>query len=80
MFRRKWLSARPASARRRRCPAMQVLAVPSDDNSIKCYDSRTGAAVRELQAHEDAVQAVAFDGEGRFMVSGGSDNTFKLWS
>lgn len=30
--------------------------------------------------HEDAVQCLMFDKSGEFMVSGGSDNTIRIWS
>jgi WD40 repeat protein len=36
--------------------------------------------VSELKGHEDAVQCVAFDPSDRFLISGGSDATFRLWS
>lgn len=35
--------------------------------------------VAELRGHEDAVQAVSFDPNGNFMVSGSSDSTFRIW-
>lgn len=35
--------------------------------------------VAELRGHEDAVQAVVFDPNGNFMVSGSSDSTFRVW-
>lgn len=36
--------------------------------------------VNELRGHDDAVQAVVFDPEGQFLVSGGSDSTFRIWA
>lgn len=57
----------------------QVLAVASDDGRIRCYSTATGDAICELTGHEDAVQAVAFDRGGQFLVSASSDCTFKLW-
>jgi sperm-associated antigen 16 protein len=35
--------------------------------------------IAELGGHEDAVQAVAFDPAGDFMLTASSDCTFKLW-
>ena len=32
------------------------------------------------QGHEDAVQAVLFDNAGKFIISCGSDNTFRIWN
>jgi WD40 repeat protein len=61
-------------------PLRQVLAVASDDGRAKCFAAATGEPVCELTGHEDAVQAVAFDRGGQFMVSASSDCTFKLWA
>ena len=36
--------------------------------------------LNELQGHDDAVQAVVFDPKGQFLVSGGSDSTFRIWA
>jgi WD40 repeat protein len=57
-----------------------LLAVASDDGRVKCYAAATGDPVCELSGHEDAAQAVAFDRGGGFLVSAGSDCTFKLWA
>ncbi len=58
----------------------QVLAVASDDGKVKNFNTRTGDLISELSGHEDAVQAVLFDKGGEYIVSCGSDCTFKLWS
>lgn len=57
-----------------------VVAVACDDGKVKCYNTSSGDPVAELTAHEDAVQAVAFDPAGQYLVSCGSDNTFRLWA
>ena len=36
--------------------------------------------VTSIAGHEDAVQCLAFDRGGEFLVSGGSDLTVKVWS
>jgi len=61
------------------CLFLQVLAVASDDGKVKCYNGKTGALLNELAGHEDAVQAVLFDRQGQYLVSCGSDNSFRLW-
>lgn len=70
------------------CPTVvwqQVLAVASEDGAIRCYNVRNGERICELQGHEDAVQAVLFDvradapDASQFLVSCGSDCSFKLW-
>jgi WD40 repeat protein len=57
-----------------------VLAVASDDGKVRLYAAKTGEQVSELVGHEDAVQAAAFDPAAQFMVTCGSDNTFRLWA
>ena len=58
----------------------QVLAVASDDGRVKCFAVATGEPACELAGHEDAVQVVAFDRAGQYLVSASSDCTFKLWA
>jgi WD40 repeat protein len=59
---------------------LQVLAVSSDDGKVRCFNTRNGELICELVGHEDAVQAAVFDPNSQFLVTCGSDNTFKLWS
>ena len=57
-----------------------ILAVTSDDGTVTCYDLEEGKEGVVLRGHEDAVQAVVFDPFGKYMVTCGSDATFRLWS
>jgi WD40 repeat protein len=57
----------------------ETLVVASDDGSIRGYSTGTGEMLAELSAHEDAVQAVVFDSTNQYLISCGSDNTFRLW-
>ena len=36
--------------------------------------------VTTLTGHEDAVQTIAFDQSGEYLLSGGSDATVRIWS
>eukprot|EP00057_Strongylocentrotus_purpuratus_P034520 XP_795557.3 PREDICTED: sperm-associated antigen 16 protein [Strongylocentrotus purpuratus] len=56
-----------------------VLAVGSNDGTVKMMDLTSGQ-VSSLAGHEDAVHAVMFDRAGDFLVSGGADNTVRIWS
>ena len=60
----------------------KVLVGACDDGTIKVFrtdaDDGHGGHVADLRGHEDAVQAVCFDPKSKFMVSGGSDCTFRL--
>jgi len=57
-----------------------VLAVASEDHSVKLFDTADGAFLSTLDGHEEAVQAVAFDASANMLVTSGSDNTFRVWS
>ena len=58
----------------------QVLAVASDDGKVRGFSTSHGELLGELTSHEDAVQAVAFDPAGEYLISCGSDHTFRLWA
>lgn len=64
-----------------------------DDGALRCFNVRNGERICELTGHEDAVQAALFDVRGdvsggssggpepsQFLVSCGSDATFRLWT
>ena len=56
-----------------------VLAVASDAGSVMSFNVATGEPLCNLEGHSDAVQAVQFDPYGKYMISAGSDNTFRTW-
>lgn len=59
-----------------------VLAVASEDGSVKvlsCASKDKVEIAADLKGHEDAVQSVLFDPTGKYLVSGGSDCTFRIW-
>ncbi|XP_061182742.1 sperm-associated antigen 16 protein-like isoform X1 [Saccostrea echinata] len=60
-------------------PTGAVVAIASNDATIKMYEVSNGR-LGTLVGHEDAVQCLMFDKTGEFMVSGGSDNTVRIWS
>ncbi|KAL8588698.1 hypothetical protein ACOMHN_046470 [Nucella lapillus] len=60
-------------------PTGMILAIASNDSTIKMYELASGTLM-PLIGHEDAVQCVLFDRSGEFLVSGGSDNTVRIWS
>ena len=57
-----------------------VLLAASDDGTVKVFDTEAGALASSLRGHEDSVQAVVVDPGGEFVVTGGSDCSFRVWS
>jgi hypothetical protein len=47
---------------------------------VRLYSLDSGEHLGDLQGHDAAVQAVLFDPQGKFIVSAGADNTFRVWS
>jgi len=58
----------------------RVLVVASDDGRVRGFNGNNGELLCELNAHSDAAQAVVFDPTDQFMVTCGSDNSFKMWA
>ena len=57
-----------------------ILAVTTEDGAVKVFNIQDVAPLGALKAHTDAAQAVAFDWQSHFLVSGGSDATFRVWA
>jgi WD40 repeat protein len=53
---------------------------PADPGvSFRCYDASSGRLLREQRGHRGTVQALAFSGDGRRLVSGSNDTTILVW-
>lgn len=61
-----------ASPRRR-------LAVAGDDAQVRVFDSQTKELRHTMAGHSEAAQCCAFDRKGKFLVTGGSDATMRMW-
>ena len=57
-----------------------MIAAACDDSSVRCYDVSSGALLQTMTGHTDAVQSCAFAPNSSFLVTGGSDCTFRTWS
>ncbi len=60
-------------------PDGSMLATPSQDHTIRLWDTETGECLRTLEGHEGSVWSVALDPAGRTLASGSRDKTIKLW-
>lgn len=57
-----------------------VVALACDDGHVYTYSMPDGEVQGNLAGHEDAVQSLAFDPNGEFLVTASSDCSFKLWA
>ena len=56
-----------------------VLAVGSEDGSVKLIDSASGRELHTLIGHSGPVYSVAFSLDGKSLATGSKDSTVKLW-
>ena len=62
-----------------------IVAAACDDGTVKVFDleggeDKIGVHAADLRGHEDAVQSVMFEPGGKYIMSGASDCTFRVWS
>jgi WD40 repeat protein len=60
-------------------PDQRLVATGDDSGKIVVWDLKTGALVKEWQAHEARVRALRFSGDSRFLASGGSFHWLHVW-
>ncbi|KAG4092545.1 WD40 repeat-like protein [Neocallimastix lanati (nom. inval.)] len=57
-----------------------VLVTGSPERIVRIWDTRTGKQVLKLTGHSDNVRALIISEDGKWVLSGSSDTTIKLWS
>ncbi|OCF44317.1 hypothetical protein I317_01762 [Kwoniella heveanensis CBS 569] len=61
--------------------AAQVLAAGTPERVVRLWDPRAGdRSIGKLVGHTDCVRSIIFSEDGRYMLTGSSDTTIKLWS
>jgi WD40 repeat protein len=50
-----------------------------DDPVVIVLDALTGAIVRTFSGHTNGVETLAFSPDGRWLVSGGRDQSIRVW-
>jgi small GTP-binding protein len=60
-------------------PNGAYLASPSEDKTIRIWDTRSGACVRTLQGHINIVFSVAWSPDSQRLASASADKTIRLW-
>jgi len=62
-------------------PSGRRLAACSDDGQVRMFAFDKGELnlVQPMLGHSDAVQCGVFDKKGKFLVTGGSDATMRMW-
>ncbi|ORY21314.1 WD40 repeat-like protein [Neocallimastix californiae] len=57
-----------------------VLVTGSPERIVRIWDTRLGKQVLKLTGHSDNVRALIVSEDGKWVLSGSSDSTIKLWS
>lgn len=82
----------PARPRARAvCRAGSILAVASDDGTVKVFnvdlaacatdDGKASAHLNDLRGHDQAVQCVVFEpNSNKYLVTSSSDASYRIWS
>jgi WD40 repeat protein len=60
-------------------PDGQLLASASGNDTVKLWDSRTGASYSTLKGHSGLVNTVVFSPNGQLLASASDDYTVRLW-
>jgi eukaryotic-like serine/threonine-protein kinase len=61
-------------------PQTSLLAVGTKSGAIKIVDSKTGATKCDLRGHRSGVYSLQFSPDSRWLVSGGYDETLRVWN
>ena len=58
----------------------QTIACGTNDSLLKFYSTVDGSELGVLEGHQSSIQTLCWDPNNRFLVTGASDQSFRLWS
>jgi len=58
---------------------LQVIALGTTDKNLSLWNIVSGAHIHDLNGHNHDLTALAFDPQGRILVSGSLDETLRVW-
>jgi WD40 repeat protein len=61
-------------------PDSRLLAVACADDTVRLWDTTTGAPVGICAGHKQSISSVAFAPDGKTLATASDDNTIKLWN
>ncbi len=60
-------------------PDGKTIASGANDGMLCCWDVDTQQLIHSFLAHEGAIKSIAFQINGRFLITAGCDRTIKIW-
>ncbi|MGE0007683.1 MAG: caspase family protein [Parvibaculaceae bacterium] len=60
-------------------PSDDQLLVPSWNETLRLFDTKSGRLIREFGTHQDQISSVAFSPDGSRLLSASADRTIKVW-